>query len=103
LVLDIPANGHKPGSRDEYRADFLAIFALDLHLSIPTDPHQFGQASWGPDADRRAKLLRWKGPFWAPIHSWRLRHCRAGDQGACDCSNYEEFGIHCIAPRYAWS
>jgi hypothetical protein len=45
LVLDITANGHKPGSRDEYRADFLAIFALDLYLLIPTDPHQFGQAS----------------------------------------------------------
>src|SRR6476619_3888744 len=43
LVLDIPANGHKPGSRDEYRADFLTFLALDLYLSIPTDPHQFGQ------------------------------------------------------------
>jgi len=25
----------------------------------------------------------------------------AGDYGGCDCSHYEEFGIRCIAPRYA--
>jgi hypothetical protein len=45
LVLDIPAHGHKPSSRDEYRADPLAFFAFNFDFSIPTDPHQFGETS----------------------------------------------------------
>jgi hypothetical protein len=45
LVLDISTNGHEPGSRDEYRADPLTFLALDFDLSIPANPHQFGQTS----------------------------------------------------------
>jgi hypothetical protein len=45
LVLDIPANGHKPGSRDEYRADLLTFLTLDFDFSIPTDAYQFGKTS----------------------------------------------------------
>lgn len=35
LVIDISTNGHKPGSRDEYRTDLLTVLALDLGFSIP--------------------------------------------------------------------
>ena len=45
LVLDVPAHGHEPGSRDEYHADLLTFLALNFDFSIPTDPHQFGKAS----------------------------------------------------------
>src|ERR1700733_9558508 len=43
LVFDIPANPNKTRSRDKDGADPLAFLALDLHLSIPADPNQFGQ------------------------------------------------------------
>jgi hypothetical protein len=43
LVLDISTNGHEPRSRDEYRAGLLTFLALDLDLSIPTNPHRFGK------------------------------------------------------------
>jgi hypothetical protein len=42
-VLD-PGEWPQAGIAREYRADFLTFLALDLYLSIPTDPHQFGQA-----------------------------------------------------------
>jgi hypothetical protein len=45
LVLDISAHGHEPGSRDEYRADPLALLAFNFDFTIPTDPHQFSETS----------------------------------------------------------
>ena len=45
LIFQITTNLDEPGSGHEHGSDNLAFCALDLNFSVPTNPHQFRQAT----------------------------------------------------------
>jgi hypothetical protein len=45
LVLEISADADEPGTRNQDRADGLALLAFDTDFAVPADPDEFGEAA----------------------------------------------------------